>query len=173
MGIAEEAYEAIMSRRSIRAYEKREVEEEKIRKILDAAMCAPSARHEEPWHFIIIRRRETLNGIMRIHPHAKMLESAPVAILVCFEQALETSPGYAPLDCANATMNILHAAHALGLGAVWVGIYPRKERMDAVGKLLSIPEGVFPFALVPLGYPAEKKGRENRYKQERVHYEKW
>lgn len=168
-----EAYESIMSRRSIRQFESKPVPPETVRKLLDAAMSAPSAHHEEPWHFIVIDRRETLDEIARVHPYAKMAASAPLAILVCGQASLEKSPGYSPVDCGNATMNILHAAHALSLGGVWVGVYPKEERMQEMRTILSIPEGIYPFALIPLGYPSERKGKENRYKQERVHSNQW
>ena len=169
-----DALDTIMSRRSIRAYTDKPVAKETVKKLLEAAMCAPSARHEEPWHFIVISDRAMLDAILKVHPYAQMLKTAQLAILVCGEQKPEAAgESYVPVDCGNATMNLLHAANALGLGAVWVGIYPRKERMDEMRGLLSIPKDAFPFALVPIGYPAEKKGRENRYKEERVHYNKW
>jgi len=169
----QEAFDSILSRRSIRAYTSEKVPPETIQKLLEAAMAAPSARHEEPWHFIVISDRKAMDEIPRLHPHAQMLKTAQLAILVCGETRLETAPGYCAVDCGNATMNLLHAAHALGLGGVWVGVYPREERMEALRSLLGIPDGVFPFALVPIGHPAEAKGKENRYKQERVHINKW
>jgi nitroreductase len=167
------AYESLVSRRSIRQYENRPVPKELVRKLLEAAMCAPSARHQEPWHFVVIDDRKTLEEISCVHPHAKMAASAPLAVLVCGEPALETAKGYCPVDCGNAALNLLQAAHALGLGGVWVGIYPRVERMAEMRRILSIPEGIIPFAFLPIGYPAESKGRENRYKGERVHNNKW
>ena len=171
--MANEAYESLISRRSIRAYQQKPVPQEILQKLLEAAMCAPSARHEEPWHFVVIDEREKLSEIARVHPHAKMAASAPLAILVCGQASLETARGYMPVDCGNAALNLLHAAHALGLGGVWVGIYPRQERIAEMRRLLSLPEEVLPFAFVPLGYPAESKGRENRYKADRVHHNKW
>lgn len=171
--MANDAYESIVSRRSIRTFQQKAVPPEILQKLLEAAMCAPSACHEEPWHFMVIDDREILAEIAKVHPHAKMAANAPLAVLVCGQPSLETSQGYCPVDCGNATMNLLHAAHALGLGGVWVGVYPKAARMAEMRKLFSLEEGIIPFALVPLGYPAESKGRENRYKAERVHYNKW
>jgi nitroreductase len=173
MGEANEAYESLISRRSIRSFTSQKVSAELLHKLLNAAMSAPSAHHEEPWHFIVMDDRAQLDRIMAVHPYAKMLATAPLAILVCGDFRLEKSQGYSPVDCGNATMNILHAAHALGLGGVWVGVYPKQERMDEMRRLITIPDNVFPFALIPIGYPAETKGKENRYKEERVHHNKW
>ena len=165
--------ETILSRRSIRSYTSEPVSPSLVAKLLEAAMAAPSARHQEPWHFIVIDSRTVLDEIPRLHPHAKMVAQAPLAILVCFDAKLETAEGFAPVDCGNATMNLLHAANALGLGAVWVGVYPNEGYAAPLRLLLKIPDGIRPFALVPIGHPAERKGKENRYKGERVHHNQW
>ena len=163
----------IFERRSIRSYTAEPVDESAIRRILGAAMAAPSARNEQPWHFIVISERQLLDRIAQVHPHAKMCAQAPLAILVCGDPSLEKGEGFTPVDCGNATMNLLLAAQAEGLGGVWVGIYPPKERMHEMRQIFELPAGVFPFALVPLGHPAEAKGKENRYKEERVHHNRW
>jgi nitroreductase len=165
--------EAILTRRSIRKYADKPVPDEAINQLLHAAMQAPSSGNEQPWHFVVIRERRILNEIPSFHPHSHMLRQAAVAILVCEDPSLEVYTGRGPLDCSAATINMLLAAHALGLGAVWVGIYPVEERINGIRKLLGIPSHVNPIALVSIGYPSEKMPREDRFRPERIHYERW
>lgn len=168
-----EVMEAISTRRSIRKYLKDPVREEAIETVIGAAMSAPSAGNEQPWHFVVIDRREDLDQIPSFHPHSLMLREAPVAILTCGDLSLEKHTGYWTQDCAAATQNMLLAAHSLGLGAVWVGVYPREERIRGLRELLHIPDMVVPFSLVPLGYPAEEKPRAERFNPQRIHRSKW
>lgn len=168
-----DAMEAILTRRSIRKYTKQEVPDSIIREVLEAAMCAPSAGNQQPWHFVVIRDRRILDEIPKVHPHSQMVKEAPVAILVCGDLSLEKRKGFWVQDCSAATENLLLAAHAKGLGAVWLGVYPREDRVDGIRKLLDIPEHVIPFSLVPIGYPAEKSFKVNRYDASRVHYDRW
>lgn len=163
----------ILSRRSIRQYTSQPVSDELIKEILKAAMAAPSAGNEQPWHFIVIKERAILDEIPKFHQYAQMVKKASVAVLVCGDPGLERYKGYWVQDCSAATENMLLAAHAKGLGAVWCGVYPTEERVIAFRRLLGIPEEIIPFSLVPLGYPAEKKEPANRYNEERVHYNKW
>jgi nitroreductase len=165
--------DAIHTRRSVRRYEDRQVPEELRRKLLAAAMNAPSARNGQPWQFVVIDDRGTLAEIARLNPNAQMCREAPLAILVCGDLGLEKSPGYWVVDCAAAVENMLLAAHALGLGAVWTGVYPRPERMEGLGKLLKLPENVIPHSLVVVGYPAEQPPPQDRYRPERVHHGGW
>lgn len=165
--------EAISTRRSVRQYEERPIAEEIINQLLRAAMQAPSARNEQPWHFIVITDKALLAEIPRIHPHAAMAPHAAAAILVCGDPELTPVPGYLIQDCCLAAHTILLAAHELGLGAVWTGIYPREERMQAMRTLFKIPTRIMPLALIPLGYPAETKQPENRYHEERIHINVW
>jgi nitroreductase len=169
-----ETLEAIFTRRSIRKFLATPVEEEKIEILLRAAMSAPSAVNEQPWAFIVLTDRDLFAEIMRVHPYAAMLKTAPLAILVCGDLAREKAPGNWPLDCANATENLLLAAHASGLGAVWCGVYPEPGRMRALAALLHLPREILPFALIASGYadgqaamPAE------RFSFERVHRNDW
>jgi nitroreductase len=168
-----DALEAIHTRRSIRKYEDKPVPEEIVEQILAAAMSAPSACNTQPWHFVVITDREVLAEIPKINRYAAMARGAPLAILVCGDVTLEQVPGYWVVDCAAATENLLLAAHALGLGAVWTGVYPRQERMDGLRRLLDLPETVAAHSLIVLGYPAETRPREDRYKQERIHRDGW
>jgi nitroreductase len=165
--------EAIRTRRSIRKYENRPVPETSLHQLLAAAMSAPSARNSQPWHFVVLDERAMLDQIPGFAPNAKMVSSAPMAILVCGDLSLELSPGYWPVDCAAATENLLLAAHGLGLGAVWCGIYPRQPRMDGFRQLLRLPENIVPHSLVVLGCPAEQPSGEERFRQERVHRNGW
>jgi nitroreductase len=165
--------EAIMTRRSIRKYTGERVPAEVVEQILRAAMAAPSAANEQPWHFVVITERKTLAQVPTFHPHAYMVKEAALAILVCNDSDLELSKGRGVLDCSAATQNILLATHDLGLGAVWVGIYPVEERMNGMRKLLNMPTRVVPIALVSIGYTEERPRTEDRFKPERVHHEHW
>jgi len=165
--------EAILSRRSIRQYIDKPVPEEVIKELLEAAMSAPSASNEQPWQFVIINDRRILDEIPRFHPYAHMLKEASWAIAVCGDMNLEAMKGYWVQDCSAATQNILVAAHAMGLGAVWLGVYPREERVKQVQKLLGLPEHVLPLCFIAIGYPAEQKPPSNRYNESRVHYNHW
>jgi nitroreductase len=165
--------EAIMTRRSIRHYIRRDVDKSLIDLLLKSAMYAPSARNEQPWHFIVINQAELFEKIMKVHPYASMLSGAGAAILVCGDEKLELSKGYWPVDCSAATQNILLAAHSLGLGAVWLGVYPRSERMDGIRGIFNLPPHIQPFSLVSIGFPAEEKKVPDRYKEERVRWNQW
>lgn len=165
--------ETIMSRRSIRRYRHEPVPEAKIDKLLLAAMNAPSAGNQQPWHFVVITDRIILDAIPRHHPYAHMLHDAPAAILVCGDENLEVHKGYWVQDCSAAVENLLLAAHALGLGAVWLGVYPEKDRVEALRELLVIPMEIIPFALVAVGYPAEYIPPAHRYDSLRVHSNRW
>lgn len=165
---------SIMSRRSIRKYTDQRVEEEQIKTLLKAAMCAPSAGNEQPWQFIVVRDRRLLDQVPQIHPYSSMIRQASVAILICADTGLSKyDVDYWIQDCAAATENILIAVQDMGLGAVWLGVYPRPERVQGLRRLFNIPEEIVPFALVPVGYPAEQKGEENRYREDRIHLDRW
>jgi nitroreductase len=164
---------AIRQRRSIRKYTPTEVPEELLIKLLEAAMCAPSAGNQRPWHFVVIRNRPHLQILAEVSPYAKMLSEAAAALLVCGDLSQERHAGFWVQDCAAATENILLEATELGLGAVWLGIYPREDRVAYLRKILHIPEQIMPFALIPVGYPAETKEALQRYEDVRVHWEQW
>ena len=165
-----ETLEAIFTRRSIRRYTKEPISQEIIQKLLEAGMSAPSACDFQPWHLIVIDDRKTLDEIPSFHQHAAMLPETPLAILICGEP--DTSR-YWQQDCAAASQNILLAAHALGLGAVWLGLYPREKRTQPMQKLLGIPENVTPLSLIAIGHPAEEKGSRERFQAGKAHYNKW
>lgn len=164
---------AIRTRRSIRRFTERGIEDRKIEILLRAAMQAPSSRNSQPWHFVVITERRILSAIPEFHEYAKMLHEAPVAIMVCGDIRIEESVEYINTDCSAATENLLLAAHDLGIGAVWLGIYPRERRVEEIRRLLDIPRHIIPISLVALGYAAEDKNPEDRFQPERVHRNRW
>lgn len=168
-------FDAIHTRRSIRAYTDEPVSAADVETMLRAAMAAPSAGNAQPWHFVVVTDRAILEAIPDIHPHAAMCKTAPMAIVVTAELALEKYPGfgYWTLDCSAAVENLLLAARGLGIGTVWCGIYPRPERMEGLRKLLALPEGVQAHALVVLGHPAQEFKVVDRFKPERIHQNAW
>ena len=167
------AIEAIFKRRSIRKFKSNPVSDNDIEELLEAAMAAPSAGNEQPWQFIVIKDRATLDQIPNVHPYSVMVKQASLAILVCGDMDQVKHDEMWIQDCSAATENLLIAVSAKGLGAVWLGVYPRKERIKGLRKLLGIPKTVYPFALVPVGYPGEKKPPAKRFKKSRVHNDKW
>jgi nitroreductase len=165
--------EAIHTRRSIREYQDKPIPDELVAEVLKAAMAAPSARNQQPWEFIVITNAEIRERIPSICQFAQMVVHAPLAILVCGNLKADTAQGYWVIDCSAAIQNLLLAAHALGLGAVWTGVFPREERMDGLTELLSLPEHVVPHSLVVLGCPVELPPKQDRFKEERIHYNGW
>jgi len=168
-----ETLDAIFTRRSIRKYTDRPVPEELVTGLLKAAMAAPSAGNEQAWQFIVIRDRALLDAIPKFHPYAAMLRHASVAILVCGDLTLEKYKGYWVQDCSAAAENLLLAATAQGLGAVWTGVYPMEDRVAGMRKLMNLPEHVIPLSLIPIGYPAEQPAKVDRFNAERVHKDRW
>lgn len=168
-----EAMEAILTRRSIRRYTGQPVEMETVHELLEAAMSAPSAGNEQPWQFVVVTERWLLNEIPGHHPHSSMVPGAALAILVCGDTKREKHAGFWVQDCAAATQNILLAAHARGLGDVWLGIHPRQQRAEVFRRLFGLPEYVVPLCLIAIGHPAEEKPSPNRYDPARIHYDKW
>lgn len=168
-----DALEAIHGRRSIRRYTAQAVPEDVIETLLRAAMAAPSAGNQQPWHFVVLDDRQTLEAIPQYHPYSAMLKEAPLAIVICGDERLEKHKGYWVQDCSAATQNLLLAAHAQGLGAVWLGVYPVMERVAKTQELLGLPPQVIPLAIVSVGYPAEQKGPADRFNPSRVHRNRW
>lgn len=164
---------AIFTRRSVRDFRPDPVSEEDVKDLLKAGMQAPSAKNEQPWHFIVIDDPELLHAIPEFHPYSKMLMDAPLAILVCSDRKLETKRASWLQDCSAATQNILLAAHAKGLGAVWLGIFPDSERVSGMQALCAMPKDVRPVALVAVGHPASVPEPVDRFKESRVHRNQW
>lgn len=163
--------ESIFHRISIRSYQDRAVEPEKVKQLLRAAMAAPSAGNQQPWEFYIVTDKEALTALAECSPYAGPIKEAPLGIVVC-AQADCRMPEYAQIDCSAAVENLLLEADSIGLGAVWLGIAPLEERMEAVRKVLSIPGNLCVFSLIACGYPAEERKQQDRFEEARIHYVK-
>jgi nitroreductase len=163
----------IRSRRSIRKYTGEEVTDEQVTELLKAAMSAPSAGNQQPWRFVVIRSQAQRELIPTFHPHALMAPSASVVIAVCGDMSMLRLPERWVQDCSAATQNLLLAAHDMGLGAVWLGVYPTEERVEGVRRLLDLPEHIMPLAMVAVGHPAEHPPAADRFETGYVHYDRW
>jgi nitroreductase len=165
----------ILGRRSIRVYAAGDISEEDVTRLLQAAMAAPSAVGRDPWRFVVIRRKETLAAVAAALPNGGMLASAPLGIVVCgdLEAAHDRQLGYLLQDCSAAIENLLLAAHALDLGACWLGVYPREDRIRKLKEVLSLPASVLPVAVIAIGRPGETKAPRTRFNRDHVHREKW
>ncbi|MGD0997668.1 MAG: nitroreductase family protein [Thermoleophilia bacterium] len=163
----------VLARRSIRAYTAEPVTDEQVARLLRAAMAAPSAGNQQPWRFLVVTNRATLTKIPSVHPYSRMLAHVPLAIVVCGVEKDQRWPQFWVQDCSAAVENILIEAVLLGLGAVWLGVYPIDERVQGLRRLLGIPDDVIPLAVVPIGHPAENREAADRYDPGRVHRERW
>jgi nitroreductase len=171
-----QAIETILSRTSIRSYLDKPVEDEKVELMLKAAMSAPTAVNCQPWAFIVVNNKAVLNQLADSLPHAKMVAKAPLAIVVCgdLSKALEgNAQTYWIQDASAATENLLLAAHGMGLGAVWTGVYPIADRVSAVQKVLNLPDHIIPLNVVPVGYPNEVPNHKDKWNTDNIHYNKW
>ena len=160
----------IATRTSIRDYEARPVEKEKIGKMLRAA---PTAMNKQPWHFVVVDQRAVLDALSEANPYAKMIKKAPLAIVVCGDTEKMIEGGGRDFwiqDASAATENLLLAAHALGLGAVWTGAYPAEDRCKAISKALSLSDNLIPLNMVVIGYPAEHPQPKDKFKEENISY---
>jgi nitroreductase len=156
----------IFRRRSVRKFTQQLVEEDKIRAILEAAMAAPSSGNRRPWYFVVVQDRGLLIQMAEAHPNGKMLAEAPLALVACAQEDL--SPGAWVQDCSAALENIFLAAPALELGGVWLGVWPRIERVQAISKILDLPENLAPLGIAALGYPRETPPPRTQFDENRV-----
>ncbi len=174
---ANAAIECIMTRSSVREYDpEHAVSADTIETILRAAMAAPTAVNSQPWEFIVVNEREALDSLSAALPRAKMLSTAPLAIVTCgnLGRALQgEGQGFWIQDVSAATENLLLAAHALGLGAVWTGVYPSQKRVEAVQKHFNLPDSIIPLAVVPMGYPVAPANIKDKWKPEYIHNNRW
>lgn len=168
-----ETLDAIRTRRSVRRYLPDPVDESTLRSLLEAAMLAPSAANEQPWQFVVIDDRSMLDSIPSFSPYASAVRGAPLGILVCADTRSLAVPGFWVQDCSAAVENLLLAAHALGLGAVWTGVYPLEDRVTGFVQHCRLPDGVVPVAFVVLGHPADHPPPEARFRPDRVHRNGW
>ena len=172
---ADAALENIHNRKSVREYTSEPVSDEQVEILLKAAMAAPTAVNFQPWRFVVLNTRESLDALAEKLPYAKMLKSAPLAIVVCGETLWmggNENPFWSQ-DCSAATQNLLLAAEAIGLGAVWTAAYPDEMRCAAISEALGLPSTVKPLCVVPIGHPAGENQPKDKWKPENIHYGKW
>ena len=167
--------ENIMTRASVRSYRDKVVEKDKIVTLLKAGMAAPSAADKRPWHFVVVTDRELLDGLAQANPNAGFAKKAPLAIVVCGDMTKTLQGGGKDFwiqDVSAASENILLAAHAMGLGAVWTGTYPSPDRCKAVAEVLGLPENLVPFNTIVIGYPASQVTPKDKWDERNVTYNK-
>lgn len=176
MSTEDAAINNIMTRTSIRVYQDKALDDQHIETLLRAGMAAPTARNKQPWAFVVIRDKNTLRQIADSINTMTMAADAPVAIVVCgdMNEALDgEGRGYWAQDASAATENILLAANAMGLGAVWCGVYPKSDRVAFISRLLQLPASIVPLNVIPIGYPAESPSPKDKWKPEKIHHETW
>ena len=166
----------ILERKSVRHFTVQPVSKSILDTLMRAGMAAPSAKNKQPWAFVAVTDRNTLNMMANGLPSCKMLSQASAAIVVCGDMKKVTNDidkSYWTQDCSAVTQNILLAAEAMGLGAVWTAAYPYKERTDVVTKALQLPGDILPLNVIPIGYPTGEDLPKDKYKPENIHWEKW
>ncbi|MDD5727045.1 MAG: nitroreductase family protein [Victivallales bacterium] len=169
------AIEFMTRRRSIRKFKDAPVSNEQLKTILEAAMAAPSAVAKDPWRFIVIRKRENLKTIASYLPNGGFLADAGVGLIVCGDitQAHDRSLSYMLQDCSAAIENLLLAVSALDLGACWLGVHPREDRINNISGFCRLPETVIPLAAIAIGVPAVAAEARTRYNEAFIHQETW
>ena len=168
-------FSVIHARKSVRNFSGSPVSKADLEKILKAGMAAPTAVNMQPWSFVVITERKTLDDLSAGLPYAKMLTKAGAAIIVCTEpgNAYEKSKDMAIIDASLAGENILLAIEALGLGGVWTAAYPYEDRMKHVKTVLNIPQDVIPLNVIAIGAPTGHDKPKDKYKKEKIHWERW
>ena len=169
-------YNNILSRTSVRAYQGKAVEKDKVEKLLRAGMAAPTAVNKQPWHFVVVADKKLLEALAKTNAQADFAKDAPLAIVVCGDmtKAIEgAGRDFWVQDCAAATENILLAAHAMGLGAVWTGAYPLEERSSEMGKVLKLPETMAPLSMIVIGYPKGETKAKDKWDAQKVSYNEY
>ena len=164
----------ILQRKSVRAYTDRAVSHEQLDTLIRAAMAAPTGRDMRPWHFIVLEGRHQLSPLAEQLPYAKMLAEAQAAVVVCGDMSVTDKEGNPSrnwtFDCSAATENLLLQAEAMGLGAVWTGVYPYDERIEAVKQVLHLPDHLIPLNVIPIGYPKGNPQPKDKYDPAKVEY---
>jgi nitroreductase len=168
--------DVIFTRKSVRSYTGEVVPKSDLEMLLKAAMAAPSGRNQQPWAFIAITDPAILVRLTDGLPYARMLPQAGSAIVVCGYSVPPSRPGSKDLweqDCAAATQNILLAAEAMNLGAVWTAVHPYSDRQEFIRKILNIPSDIYPFSVIPVGYPTGEEIPKNKFDPKKIHWENW
>ena len=167
--------ENIMTRKSIREFTAQPISKDTIETILKAGMAAPSAMNKQPWAFVVVDDKEVMDSLRAVHPYAN-LKTAAAAIIVCgdMDKTIEgAGKEYWVQDCSAVTENILLAAHGLGLGAVWCGVYPVPERVSDVSRVLGLPETIVPLNVITMGYPDQNPDVKDKWNPGAIHWQKW
>jgi nitroreductase len=165
--------EAILSRHSVRDFKPGHISGDILKKLVHAGMSAPSAMHSTPGHFVVVTEREKLDGVAKIHPYASMSLQASTGILVCGEPGKESLKEFFDQNCAAIVENILIAVSDLGLGAVWVGLYPNKSHIENFRNYFQLPAHIVPFTWIPIGHLKSPAKPDNRLDSSKVHYNVW
>ena len=168
--------DCIMSRVSVRTYTEEPVADEELEAILKAGMAAPSAWNGQPWRFIVINDRNMLEAVAGVDKYAAEAAKAPVAIVVCGDLSTKYPDGivdYWTQDVSAASEKILLAAHSLGLGAVWCGIYPLMDRVRKLQSLLNLPDNVIPMNIIPVGHPRQELHPKDKWDRKKIHFNQW
>ncbi len=160
----------IFKRVSIRKYEDKPVEKNKIEQVLRAAMAAPSAGNQQPWEFYVVTDKEKIKALSECSPYSGCAAGAPAVLVPCYRTEGLIFPDIAQIDLSIATENALLEITSLGLGGVWLAVTPVADRVEKVAKVLGTPDTLVPFALVPFGYPAESREQQDRFDESRIHY---
>lgn len=170
-----DALTIIRQRKSVRNFTGAPVSKADIEQLLRAAMAAPAAVHMYPWKFIVVTGQQKLHSLAEGLPFAKMLTKAGACIIVCAVpgEAAMGSEAFAIIDCTCASENLLLAAEALGLGAVWTAVYPLTDLMDYIRKSLGIPNNVIPLNVIPIGHPTGEDNAKEKYDPRNIHWEQW
>lgn len=169
-------YDTIMTRTSVRSYSDKVVSPAQVDSLLRASMAAPSAVNKQPWRFLVVNDKSMLDSISTNFPFMKMARTAQVAIILCgdMDAAIEgDGHDYWIQDVSAATENLLLAAHSMGLGAVWCGIYPVQEKVETFARMFGMPGNIIPLSCVCIGYPAGENSPKDKWKPENVHYNTW
>ena len=172
---ANAAIENIMTRTSVRKFDGRAISRDTLETIVKAGMAAPTAMNKHPWAFVVVDEREVLDSLGSVHPYSN-LATAAAAIIVCgdMKNTIEADGrDFWIQDCSAASENILLAAHALGIGAVWCGVYPIADRISPVSRVLGLPGDVIPLNIIAMGYPAADAQPKDKWKPQNVHYNRW
>ena len=169
--------ENIFARKSVRSYTDQLVSRGQLDTLVRAAMAAPSGRDMRPWKFVVVDDAAVMDSLSRQLPYAKMLQEAAAAIVVCGDMSIVDKSGNPSVnwqfDCSAATQNLLLAAEAMGLGAVWTGVHPYEDRLAAVKRALILPEHIIPLNVIPIGYPKGEALPKDKYAAENIHYNGW
>lgn len=165
--------QAIMTRRSIRKFTGEVITEEQLDTLLRAGFQAPSAHNLQPWHFVVVEDKELLEKISGFHKYAKMLPNAGCGIIVCGDEEKQPGRGFLVEDCSAAIQNILLAAHGIGLGAVWCGLYDSGNLVEDMREVLELPNNIIPIGMVVVGNKDEERKLSDRYDADKIHYNKW